>query len=1399
MSFTAINIQGNIISGEILDRIAKEEDYKFQKPKDFGFIDSEELREEIGNAWHDARHQYQRFKRKEAKLLESNSAISETKLWVLSFLGNLGYVSENATAETIHEKKYAISHRDKDLGEFPIHIVGWRTSLDKKQERTADNRSPHALVQEYLNYTEHLYGLVTNGKQLRLLRDATRLAKLSFLEFDLEKIMEEELYAEFALLYRVLHKTRAPQQKGEGEDSYWEKYHIDALESGSRIREKLSAAVETSIIELANGFLKHEQNTALRAELANKKIDEGAFYLSLLRMVYRMLFLMVTEERNLIFPKPNGEGDQYAQMREIYYRYYSLSRIKKLVEQKHFIAKYHHDLWESLKTCFAIFESQTYAEKLGLRALSSGLFSPNALGVLAEVKLSNEVFLKVLSNLSYFENEKKQLVRVNFSDLDVEEFGSVYEGLLEYKPAFVEESGHPKFQFVKGDDRSSSGSHYTPEELVKPLIKHSLAYQIEDRLEKPQDFIAESSRTKSKAEQQEEALLGLKVCDVACGSGHILLSAARRIAFDLAVVRTQEEQPNPTALRTAVRDVIRHCIYGVDLNPLAVELCKVALWLEAHNPNEPLNFLDHHIKCGNAIVGLAHADELKNGIADEAFKKLAGDDKEVIKEFSTRNKQQRKNRGQLQTFDVSKTSIPLKEVLEKHKEIVAMPESTPEEIQAKEQAYYAFAESEHARKIQILADLQIAQFFIPKTDEHRRELTTDSDYYQFLQGKKVLQGQGVAKAMALGEQKHFFHWFLEFPQVMAKGGFDCILGNPPFLGGQMLSGNFGLQFVEFIKHYYAPIDTVNLVTYFFRRNFDLISENKFISLISTDAISDGKNRAGGLEVICGNKGEINFALKNIVWPGDDANLEVSLISIYKGKFNGVKYLDKENVNQINPDLSSSNNYIKPFQLKQNKNKSFQGPILLGDGFVLSKKEADSLISVNDNNRDVIQPYQNGSELNSNIYQETTRYAINFFDWAQEQAENYTECFEIVKNKVLPFRKTTLGKKEVLNSRDKRVLEQYWKYEAPRPSLYSKLKNVKRYFRISTGGTKYVVFAPSSEEIVFSHTIAIIALESFYFFGFLSSSIYDHWAWSNCRKKGGATLRYAPTTAFETFPFIDKDNFENHNFIENISEVYSNSRNELMHLIQLGLTKTYNQFHNPRLTSEVELLKKADFEKQYGKETWNLYNHLEVNKAGKVSYQEAVPMIEELRLLHKEMDQAVLEAYGWGDIQLRHDFYEVEYLPENDRIRYTIHPEARKEVLKRLLLLNHERYEEEVAQGLHTKGKKKTATKPKPKATAKATKKASTPPQATGDLFGGTATQTNIQKEVTIGSRVVIRNLQTKNEMKVTLSAEQNPTPYDLFGHQNLKITSQMALAMLNRKAGSKFRVGDAEWEILRVE
>ncbi len=1307
MQFHAIHIQGNILSAELLEQIRSDQKTLGQAPKDFWLEPGAKLRDEIHRAWADVKDQYQIFNRRLEKLKEGDSGRAETrKYWMLDFFDYLGYKLEAAPADiSVNGKPYRISHQAANLGGLPVHIAGIRESLDKKPGGRG-SMSPHALVQEYLNLTEHVYGLVANGAQLRLLRDSSRLTRLSYLEFDLTKILEEDRYADFALLYRLLHASRMPRTAADSPAALIERYHTDSLEAGSRIREKLAGSVEQAILTFANGFLKHPENEALHAALAGDgrphdgrpqgaPLRADGLYDELLRLIYRLLFLMVTEERNLIYPEAEaGQAPDPGETRrrQIYYQYYAVNRLRLLAEKRLYDQQRYSDLWDGLLHSFRLFQAGDQGKALGIAPLAGDLFSPKALAHLGQCRLDNESLLRAVFLLSAFENEQKQIIRVNYAGLDVEEFGSVYEGLLEYQPAVQAQPW--EFRFEKGTERSSSGAHYTPDELVHPLIKHSLDYLIADRL---------------KQDPSGESLLTLKVADVACGSGHILLAAARRIALELARARTQEDQPAPAPYRRALREVVQHCIYGVDKNPLAVELCKVALWLEAHNPGQPLNFLDHRIKCGDAIVGLAHKSELENGIADAAFKTLAGADKAIAKTFRDKNARERKERAakalQLKAEFEKSADQSAQEALAEYRAFNQLPETSPEEIERKAKAYRRFLDGKGFSFLKALADTQAAQFFIPKTEANKDYLMTDADYRLTLGGYKGWQSPKVAKAAAVAFERRFFHWFLEFPEVFAAGkhpgrsegsgagGFDCVVGNPPFLGGQKLSGTFGDNYLEYIKDAYQPIGAVDLVTYFFRRIFGIIRPGGFQSLISTNTIAQGRAREDGLDVLVQQGGAINHAVRSMKWPGAAA-VEVALVTVTRQTWKGPFVLSGKEVKTITPYLDDAVTLGNPYALKQNAGKSFQGSIVLGKGFVLESEQAQALIAQNPKNKDVLFPYLNGDDLNNSPEQSPSRWVINFFDWPEEKARGYPDCYKIIEQLVKPERQrwaTDSSGNEIVGkyALRKPLPEKWWIYGEKRPALYRTIAPLERVLVVAqVSKTLGFVFVPRDQ--VISMMCIALTFDKEVYLVLLQNSLHKEWVhkYASALK---SDIRYTPSDVFETFPFPQNLNPAQEQNLEQIGETYHEHRRQLMLGMWLGLTKTYNLFHTkelpaPEEAAEVAALPPKAIEKQYGKEVAKLVRHLAESAAATYTLEQALAGIHRLRTLHVEMDQAVLAAYGWSDIALRHDFYEVDYLPEHDRVRFTIHPEARKEVLRRLLELNHAVYAEEVARGLHGKGK-----------------------------------------------------------------------------------------------------------------
>jgi hypothetical protein len=1439
MNFPSIRIEGAILSADLLDKIARDEQFG-QRPVDFGLAPGAKVKDEIAAAWADTKDMWRIYQRRLSGLKEGATGVSETRsLWIVPLLGVLGHRAEIAKAESLNGKSYAISHRLPDREGFPIHIMGCNDSLDKKRESGGPRMSPHGLLQEYLNLTEHLYGLVSNGHLLRLLRNSSRLIRLSFLEFDLERMVEDDLFADFAILYRLLHVTRFPAHMADAPECWLEKYHQDSLDAGSRIREGLSFAVEDSILLLANGFLAHPENDRLREALTNPAdpTDAATLYHQLLRLVYRLLFLFVIEDRDLVFPP-----DSDRRKRDIFYRYYSLQRLRRLAENRHLDEERYQDHWQALRQTFRLFESGDHGEPLGIQPLAGDLFDPNALGVLGVSQLRNDALLACLRKLCMFQHpQTHQRMRVNYAALNVEEFGSVYEGLLEYdaKISGLETNNQQpatnnslRFQLVKGEGRAETGSHYTPDDLVQPLIRHSLDYLIADKLEesgreasgewrvasgedktdKTKEISLETKKQFSEAihgilsrsgsvetwdgshglrlqieqilaqrgiiwphqpnaqsrqlhssqsggrmgpentkivstihtdrqrqspgtgdasplsgetqaslpgttpgtiqgsdhsretitgtaqkpgetdsewrvegEENSErrdtshhsplptphsllatiwtglpfairhsllasqALLGLRVADIACGSGHILLAAARRIAHELATVRTGEEQPSPASLRLALRDVIRTCIYGVDLNPQAVELCKVALWLEAHIPGEPLNFLDHHIQCGNAIVGFVHSKELEQGIPDEAFKTLSDDDKDTAKRLRDQNKNQRKESG-LPELAFEKNLLPqLQQFQVQWNQLAELPESTPEEINAKKEAFRQL--TQNARSLRQTAHLPIAQFYLSKTPENQNAITTHRPYIEQLQGIRPLEDQRLDTAEAIAGRKFFFHWFLAFPEIIQRGGFDCILGNPPYLGGQALSGTYGHTFCEYVKWQYAPTGLSELLVFFLRRIHTLLRPRGFTAFITTNSIKDGDVRKDGLEQIQVQGSSINFAVRGIKWPGM-ANLVVSLIGIHRGPWKGPFELDGKIVPTISPFLEDSEDLGEPDKLEENKDKVFQGSIFLGDGFLLTHEKAAELITTNPKNQEVIFPLINGREINNEPDQKPGRSIVNFFDWDEDQAREYSEPFSIVEEKVKPSRST---------QKRKRNREVWWVYAEHRPGLCRELEKISLCFT-AAATTKYLNFSATTTDIVFTHALYVFTTDRWDLFSVVQSTLHEVWA----RKYSGALetrLRYSPSDCFSTFAFPDDIWTTAHPDLEALGERYHEHRQQLMLDLWIGLTDTYNLFHDPALdTARI----------------------IKVAKCDPAKAEDGIRRIQQLRDLHRDLDHAVRDAYRWTDLPLEHDFHDIETLPENDRTRYTISPTARKELLKRLLLLNHQRHEEEAAAGVHDK-------------------------------------------------------------------------------------------------------------------
>lgn len=703
-------------------------------------------------------------------------ADSTTRTFVLELLRDaFGYHGIQAIEGfSANERHYPISLL---AGSVPVVVAPHHLGLDSADERFAiahsaggsRKKSAFQLAQEWLNASaDHLWALVTNGKQLRLLRDAETLTRPSYLEVDLQDLLDGQRFAEFAMAWRLLHASRAGQAAESPAQCIWESWREAGKEEGTRVREGLRKGVEQALLTLGSGFLQHPANNALRQQLQSGELSKEAYFQQLLRLIYRLIFLFTVEERGLLHPADDSPSAQQA--RRAYAEGYAMARLRDRALKRRARNRF-DDLWQA--TCIVFRGLQAGEPRLALPALG-GLFAGDQCPALDGASLANADFLQAILHLRW-DNASGSLAPVDYRNMGPEELGSVYEGLLELVP----EVDLPARQFgfagltsdgsTQGNARKTSGSYYTPDPLVQELIKTALEPVIAERLaENPDNPTA--------------ALLDIKVIDPACGSGHFLLAAARRLAETLAAQRSPEGAVRPQDYRHALREVISHCIFGVDRNPMALELCRTALWLEGFEEGKPLSFLDHHLHCGDALLGLTDLKALEAGIPAAAFKPLSGDDKAVCRELAKNNKAGLKQlerdlkRGQtLIRFDKASG-------LDQLQALEALPEDTPEDIAARAEAYAAFSEQADNSRIAQAADLLLGAFVLPKTEDAADRIPTSQTLYLhlFSDQHNAQHHQQLEAVRSACRDASIFHWPLAFPQVFARGGFDCVLGNPPW-------------------------------------------------------------------------------------------------------------------------------------------------------------------------------------------------------------------------------------------------------------------------------------------------------------------------------------------------------------------------------------------------------------------------------------------------------------------------------------------------------------------------------------------------------------------------------------------------------------------------------------------
>lgn len=759
LKLDAIRIEGSLFPTEFIHKLL-ELKADHQGAEDYDIPPGIQLRDDIGRYWRIASTLWGSFKLRRQR---GDAQPPEVGLrhWLVPFFTRvLGFAAWTPVAgETLGDRPFPLTHK---LGATPLLLIPYSDDLDKGEARygaEGRRRSPHAALQEYLNASPAAtWGLVSNGLTLRILRDNPSLTRPAYLEADLARIFEEEIYADFVALWLIAHASRFGSGKDDPASArpILERWHAQAQETGERALAKLREGVTTALRQLGNGFLAHPANTALRQALARNELQTADYFKQLLRLVYRLILLLTAEDRGLLH-HPEATPDQ----RALYAQGYSASRLRERALKGR--ADRHADLWEGLLVSFH--GLAVGAAPLGLPALG-GIFNPDRCPDLDAAALPNQHLLAALRALCFF-RAGAVLARVNYRDMDTEELGSVYESLLELQPVIQVETNPWRFGFLgdeaaatsRGSARKLTGSFYTPDELVQEAIKSGLEPVIARALQAP---------------HPRAALLAIKALDPATGSGHFLLAIARRIAAEIARLDVDGDIPEALAYRHALREVVAHCIHGVDLNPLAVELCQIALWLETLEPGKPLGFLDHRIRHGNSLVGVLDPAILANGIPDQAYTALSGDDKALCSALKKSNRKQAAGRQR----DLFGDGTPprLGATLAR---LEAMPEDSLEAIGAKRAAYEQAERDEHLARERLRYDLYCAAFFAPKTPATAAIIPLSVDLTQVALGASPRPG--VAEyATRLARQQRYFHWPLVFPEVFAAGGFDVILTNQPW-------------------------------------------------------------------------------------------------------------------------------------------------------------------------------------------------------------------------------------------------------------------------------------------------------------------------------------------------------------------------------------------------------------------------------------------------------------------------------------------------------------------------------------------------------------------------------------------------------------------------------------------
>lgn len=1115
--------------------------------------------------------------------------------------------------------------------------------------------------------------ILTNARQWRIL-DAQGLRRYeAYLEIDLESLVQQTTPGKDYDLAAYLFHTLFSLEKGFLHDPETglcglDQFAADSLQYTQRTEQYLKYSVcdnldvpgggDGIIAQLCLGLVRavHPDGIYSFTETERDAIYSDATYL-----LYRLLFIFYAESRGLL---PTGEpGYDEISLRHL------INDALELHANPEQAARRPTSLWDSLLFLFNRIDVGDIA--LHVSAFNGGLFDNAHRPYLSKYAIENSYLADAVVQLAFYRNtdQPDQLERIDYRDLSVRHLGSLYEGMIEYRLFIAEEdllarrekdggvrylpetktARKPNDELIRAGqvyfaqsphERKATGTHYTLEDLVERLVRQTVLRLLDERWQAfegefgllLQDLDAASPERQPAMQEfidqrlvsfVEEQVLSLRVCDPAMGSGHFLVHTSHQITNFILHILTRTPWNNSNLDLNPVfwrRRVVEQCLYGVDINPMAVELAKLSLWLVSMQADRPLSFLDHHLKHGNSLLG-SRLEEIESLLTENEFNRASS--KTAVAEAQ----------GQY-TF---RELMPVLDILSKANslmgKIAAQIVLRVDDVH-QQQIDYADVETILAPYKRI-GDLLVAQklgWKVKLTKLRQLAIALET----------ITPGELDTETQTLWEQacqfishERTFHWELEFLYAFSNRvtnsedndkGFDLILGNPPFLGGSRISGELGLKFLNYLFAAYAASGGVaDLCAYFFRTAFQILAKHGYLGMVATNTIGQGDTRETGLAKIISDTGNIYFASRFVKW-GGTANVEVNLVCVVKGEYFGDCILDNVLVPRISSRLEDEYEFT-PNRLHQNQGLAFKGDDVWGIGFVIEPQEAEHLILEDSHNAECIFSFFNGKDVNNSLTQTPSRNVICFRDWELEQAETYPDLIEIVRKRVKP------GRDKINRARNR---ERWWLFGEYRKGLREAVKDLEQVIiRSVVSELHMLVFAP--KDYVFANTVVVFAFEDYYNYAILQSSLHEIWLRRNASTMR-TDIRYTSSDCFETFPFAQSPSAAAVSQVKQAGQSFYEYRQEVLRDRQLGLTKLYNLFNAPSC-EENDIIK--------------------------------------MRELYTAMNEAALACYGWVDIDLQHEFYSTD----RKKIRFMPAPEAQREIFIRLIELNQKIAAEEAARGL----------------------------------------------------------------------------------------------------------------------